>query len=233
MGLEDVGPFEPAKAVLGLPHNGKGALVSMPVAALADEVSRPTPAPGGGSIAALAGALAASLGAMVGNLTQARKGMEDVHEEMEQVARGCQSLKDELLAAVDADTEAFNDVLAAMRLPKGSEEESRSRAAAIQQGYKQATMVPLRTAELCLEAMRQCALAADKGLPASVTDAGVGALLGRAAVLGALDNVRINLPSIDDAAWVAERKTTLAAMAEEADALEARVRTRVEAALAG
>jgi glutamate formiminotransferase/formiminotetrahydrofolate cyclodeaminase len=228
MGLRDVAAFEPEKAVLGLPSTD-GTLASMKLNDFADEVSRPSPAPGGGSIAALAGSLAASLGAMVANLTFAKKGMEGCREEMEQLAMSCQEVKDDLMRAVDADTEAFNDVLVAMRMPKATPEERAARDTAIQDGYKHATDVPYRTAELTLAAMRLCRVAAEKGNPASVTDAGVGALMGRAGVLGAVYNVQINLGAITDAAWVTQRRAGLDALREEAETLERETREIVEA----
>ncbi len=231
MGLRDVGAFEAAKAVLGLPRVD-GALANMSVSDLADEVSRPTPAPGGGSIAALAGALAASLGAMVANLTFSKKGFEDEREELETMAMRCQELKHDLLLAIDADTDAFNAVIAAMRLPRGSAAEAAERAAAIEAGYKRATRVPYETAVACLESMRLCRAVAERGNPASVTDAGVGVLMGRAGVLGAIDNVRINLSSITDQAWVADQRGKLDELASEADRLEAETRAVVERTIA-
>ena len=202
----------------------------MKVHELADEVSRPSVAPGGGSIAALAGSLGASLGSMVANLTHAKKGMEEHREVMEKLALECQELKDDLMRAVDEDTAAFNDVIAASRLPKGTAAEKAAREAAIQAGYQHATEVPLLTANLCLATMRACKTAAELGNPASVTDAGVGALMARAGVIGAIDNVRINFPSITDENWVAERREQLAALRRECDEQEAEVRRIVERA---
>ncbi len=228
MGLRDVGEFEPEKAVLGLPTTD-GPLVTMKLNDFADEVSRSTPAPGGGSVAALAGALGASLGSMVANLSHAKKGLEEHRDEMERTAMTLQGVKDDLLRAVDADTDAFNDVLVGMRMPHATPEESAARDAAIQAGYKKATSVPLRTAELCLDALRCCRRMTEIGMPASVTDAGVGALMARSAVLGAVYNVRINLGSITDAAWVKEVEGQLNALVDEAEALEAETREQVEA----
>jgi glutamate formiminotransferase/formiminotetrahydrofolate cyclodeaminase len=228
MGLRDVGEFEASKAVLGMPST-EGELTCLPIHEFADEVSRPSPAPGGGSIAALAGSLAASLGSMVANLTHAKRGFEEQRAEMEQVAMNCQALKDDLLRAVDADTAAFNDVLTAMRLPKGTAEERTARLEAIQDGYKLATSVPLQTARLCLETLRLCRQAVESCLPASITDAGVGALMARAGLLGAVYNVRINLPSITDEAWVSEQRSTLDDLVREGELLEQQTRERVEA----
>jgi len=227
MGLRDVSDFEAEKAVLGMPSTD-GVLASMKVDDLVDEVSRATPAPGGGSVSALAGSLAAALASMVANLGFAKKGLEEVREPLEQVAIESQGLKDDLLRAVDADTEAFNSVLVAMRMSRATAEERAARDGAIQEGYKQATSVPFRTAERSLAALRLCKVAAEKGNPASVTDAGVGALLARAAVLGAIDNVRINLGEITDAGWVEAQRSELAVMSKEADELERDVRALVD-----
>jgi glutamate formiminotransferase/formiminotetrahydrofolate cyclodeaminase len=229
MGLRDVAEFEPGKSVLGLPTTD-GTLASMKLNEFADEVSRASPAPGGGSIAALAGSLSASLAAMVANLTFGKKSMADRREEMEQLAMSCQAVKDDLLRAVDEDTEAFTEVLVAMRLPKGTPEERAARDQAIQAGTKHATDVPYRTAELSLAAMRLCRAAAEKGLPASVSDAGVGALMARAGVLGAIYNVQINLGSITDAEWVAKRRAGLTELRAECETLERETREIVEAA---
>ena len=236
MGLRDVGPFEIEKRVLGLPAAAAAPRDSAPLAALgvmafADEVSRPSPAPGGGSVSALAGALGAALAGMVANLTHGKPGFEERRAELEQIAQRGQELKDALVAAVDEDTQAFNAVIAAMRLPKDSDEQKAARAAAIQDGYRRATEVPLRTAELCVAALALCRQVAERGNPASISDAGVGALMARAGALGAIDNVAINLPSITDAAWVAERRGRLADLRQRADDLEQGTRVLVDRAL--
>jgi glutamate formiminotransferase/formiminotetrahydrofolate cyclodeaminase len=230
MGLADVAPFDAKKSVLGLPTTD-GPLVSLTVNGLADEVSRPSPAPGGGSLAALAGSLGAALAAMVANLTFSKKGMESQQESMEALAMEAQGVKDELLRAVDADTEAFGCVLDAMRLPKDTAEQKSARAAAIQDGYKQATDVPYQSALACLAALHLCKTAAEEGMPASVTDAGVGAMLARSGVIGAVLNVKINLTSITDEAWVADRRGQLDVLVSEARALEESVLGVVEGRL--
>ena len=229
MGLRDVAAFEADKSILGLPRRD-GPLANMRCTDLADEVSRPTPAPGGGSIAALAGSHGASLASMVGNLTFYKKSLADRRDTMEAMACRAQTLKDDLLRAVDADTDAFNDVITAGRLPKGTAEERALRDAAIQEGYKIATQVPLRTAELCLDTLDLCKTAAELGLPASVTDAGVGALMARSGCIGALYNVLINLGSITDSAWVEETKAKVATMRADCVAKEAEILEIVEAA---
>jgi len=238
MGLRDVGPFDIDQRVLGLPAGARraaaaGALASRSLMDFADEVSRPSPAPGGGSVSALAGALGAGLAGMVANLTHGKPGFEERRGELEQVAQRAQELKDTLVAAVDEDSQAFQAVIAAMRLPKDTPERQAGRAAAIQDGYRRATDVPLRTAELCVAALELCRQVAERGNPASISDAGVGALMARAGALGAIDNVAINLPSITDAAWVADRRGQLAALRARADAIEQQTRGLVERALGG
>jgi len=230
MGLADVAPFVAKERVLGLPSTD-GTLASMPANALADEVSRASPAPGGGSLAALAGSLGAALASMVANLTYTKKGLEHRKADMERLAMEAQGLKDELLRAVDADTDAFGQVLAAMRLPKDTDEQKAARLGAIQAGYKHATDVPFASAQACLAALRLCRTAAEQGMPASITDAAVGAMLARSGVLGAVLNVRINFASIDDADWVAERRSQLDALVSEAHELEAATLRVVESAL--
>jgi len=232
LGLRELSDFDPGKRVLGIPEI-EGPLARQPIREFADEVSRATPAPGGGSVSALAGSLAAALAAMVGNLTHTKPSRHEDHDELERIAMEAQRVKDDLLRAIDEDTEAFNGVLAAMRLPKATEEERRERDVAIEKGYQGATRVPLRTAELCLEAMRLCRSAARLGLEASVTDAAVGGLLGRAGIHGALLNVRINLGSIRDAAFLEEMRSKLSSLAEEADRIEDDLRRFVDERLDG
>jgi glutamate formiminotransferase/formiminotetrahydrofolate cyclodeaminase len=241
MGLRDVGPFEIDTRVLGLPAVARASAATAALAGLAglslsrfaDEVSRPSPAPGGGSAAALAGALGAALAGMVANLTHGKSGFEERRGELEQVAQRAQELKDRLVAAVDEDTQAFNAVIAALRMPKDTDEQQAARAAAIQEGYKVATDVPLQTAQSCVAALVLCRQVAERGNPASISDAGVGALLARAGALGAIDNVAINLPSITDAAWVAQRRGQLEALRQQAEAIEQETRALVDRALGG
>ncbi|MEE9391971.1 MAG: glutamate formimidoyltransferase [Planctomycetota bacterium] len=226
LGLREVGEFDLEKSVLGVPKLD-GELISMSVREIADEVSRPSPAPGGGSIAALAGALGAALAGMVGNLSFQKKGLEDFRPEMEDVAIAAQQLKEQLLGLVDEDTAAFNSVLTAMRMSKDSKAEKAARLGAIEMGYKHATSVPHRTAELCLEAMRICKAVAANGLKASITDAAVGALMARAGVHGAVMNVEINLGEIKDQAWIDNMRSQLGNLGSEADRLESETRDLV------
>ena len=202
MGLGDVAPFEIEKKVLGLPTYDPKALVSMQVHAFTDEVSRDTPAPGGGSIAALAGSLGAALASMVANLAQ---GGLDAEKDAKLIvlAEKAQLLKDRLMMAVDADTNAFNAFMDARRLPDATPEQKAARQAAMQAGLKVAVDVPLMTAQVSFEALELASEAARLGKVASITDAAVGAQMAYAGVRGGVWNVVINLKDIADAAYVA------------------------------
>ncbi len=219
MGLESVGPFDPAKKIVEYAGRAARPLVSMKVDAFVDEVASESPAPGGGSVAALAGAMGAALAAMVANLTVGKKGYEAVFGSMSELAVKGQAVKDALVRAVDEDTAAFNDLMEAMKLPKASEQQKAARDEAIQEGYKKAALVPLETARTCIEAIALCKAAAAAGNANSASDAGVGALMARSGAEGAALNVLINLGSITDAAFVAELKAKAEAMAEEAKVL--------------
>ncbi|MFQ5584281.1 MAG: glutamate formimidoyltransferase, partial [Calditrichia bacterium] len=208
MGLNDVTHFDPQENILGLPQTDPNALVSMKTYELVDEVSRDTPAPGGGSIAALAGALGAALSSMVSNLTIGKKGYEAFEEELLSLASQAQEIKDKLIKAVDEDTNAFNAYMEARRLPQNSEEEKKQREQAIQEGLKQAVRVPLNTAKLSYEALQISSRVVEIGNVNSVTDAGVGAQIAFTGVVGGIFNVLINLPPIKDKGFVNEMKST-------------------------
>ena len=208
LGLAQLSPFEPDKRIIEYAVRMPGPLVSLTVERFVDEVSGSSPAPGGGSVAALAGSLGAALAAMVANLTTGKAGYESAWASSSTLAERAQALKAKLLAAVDDDTRAFDEVLAAMRLPKATDAEKKSRADAIASAYEKATAVPLATARMCLEAIELAAEAAAIGNRNAASDAGVGALLARAGTEAAVLNVRINLPSVREgvfkAACVAE-----------------------------
>jgi glutamate formiminotransferase/formiminotetrahydrofolate cyclodeaminase len=217
MGLADVAPFDLEQKLLGLPVLREKALVAMTCAALADEVSRDTPAPGGGSIAALAGALGAGLAAMVANLAQGGPRQEEAA--LLAVAEQGQRLKDQLILAVDDDTDAFNGYLEARRLPQGTAGEKATRTAAMQQGLKLAVAVPWSTAQACFEVMRAAEGAMASGKPASITDALVGLQMGFAGLRGGLWNVLINLKDITDPAFTADLEARCARLLAEARTL--------------
>jgi glutamate formiminotransferase/formiminotetrahydrofolate cyclodeaminase len=232
MGLRDVATFDIDEKVLGLPTID-GPLVKRSTFDFVDEVSRDTPAPGGGSVAALAGALGGALASMVANLSVGLGAKDDVYEELCAIAERAQAVKDALVRAVDEDTQAFDSVLTAMRMPKDTEEELAVRAVAMEEGYKTATLVPLSTAERCLEAMALCQEMASLAPAAMISDVGSGSLMAHAGLKAAIYNVRINLPSISDESFheeVQERLDTLLGDAAEA---AAQVDASVEASLEG
>src|SRR6202011_5154107 len=163
-----------------------------------NETLSDSPAPGGGSVAALMGALGGSLGGMVANLSAGKRGWDDKLEYFSKWAVKAQQLKDELLALVDEDTAAFNKVMDAFALPKQSAEEKAARAGAIESATKYAAEIPLKVMETAAKSYELLAEMAEKGNPAAVSDVGVGALATRACVDGAALNVRINLGQLKD-----------------------------------
>ncbi len=223
MGLADVSPFDIEKKVLGLPKRFEKGLMALSAAAFTEEVSRDTPAPGGGSIAAFAGSLGAALASMVANLTQSKASHEGAERELLAIAEASQKVKDALVLAVDEDTNAFNGYMEALRLPKGTPEEKAVRSAAMQAGLKEAVAVPLQTAAWSLEAMKLADRVAKVGNPNSLTDALVGCAAAFAGVRGGLWNVMINLKDIKDVAYVDEMRARCAATLVEAKALMAKV----------
>ena len=198
LGLKDVADFVIEDRVLGLPTNIDSALVEMKLTDFVDEVSRESPAPGGGSIAALSGALGASLSSMVSNLTANRRGSEEVDEILNKAADKCQNLKYNLVKAIDSDTDAFNEYMDARRLPQKSDEEKEVRNSAMLQGLKNAVKVPLQTAIDSSKVIEIADIVAKHGNPNSITDVGVGAQMAYSGVLGGIYNVLINLKDIDD-----------------------------------
>ncbi|MCI6702640.1 MAG: glutamate formimidoyltransferase [Prevotellaceae bacterium] len=208
MGLDDLKPFDPQEKVIeylleAQTKNDK-QLVDLTVKGFAEETSRESPAPGGGTIAAYMGALGAALGTMVANLSSHKPGWDERWDEFGKWAEKGQSLMTELLHLVDEDTQAFNRIMEAFGMPKKTEEEKAERTKAIQAATLYATEVPLHTMKASFEAFGICRAMAEIGNPNSVSDAGVGALAVRAAVLGAGMNVKINASSLADRE-VAER----------------------------
>ena len=201
LGLDQLSEFDPAKKIVEYNFIQPAPLMSLTTRDFVDEVSSESPAPGGGSVAALAGSLCAALSAMVANLTVGKPGYEKVWPEMSDLAEKGQDIKDKLAKAVDEDTNVFNHLMEAMRLPKSTPEQKAVREKAMEEGYKKAAAVPLQTAKTCLEAMRISLTAAQKGNANSASDAGVAALMARAGVEGAVLNVLINLGSIKDQAF--------------------------------
>jgi len=201
MGLSELKPFDPKEKVIEFKIEAaaaKRSLVKMNVREFCNETLSDSPAPGGGSVSALMGALGASLGGMVANLSAGKRGWDDKLEYFSDWAVKAQQLKDELLVLVDEDTAAFSKVMDAFALPKGSAEEKTARSAAVEAATKYAAEVPLKVMETASKSYELLSAMVEKGNPASVSDVGVGALATRACVEGAALNVRINLASLKD-----------------------------------
>ena len=168
----------------------------------ANETASESPAPGGGSVSAYIGALGVSLATMVANLSSHKAGWDERWEEFSIWAEKGQAIKDELLFLVDEDTVSFNKIMDAFGLPKGNETETAARTKAIQEATKYATEVPFRTMQKAFESMEIIKAMVEVGNPNSVTDAGVGALCARTAVMGAFLNVKINAAGLEDKKFV-------------------------------
>jgi formiminotetrahydrofolate cyclodeaminase len=197
MGLRDLSKFVLDEKIVEYVLKDKTRLVDMTVAGFTDEVQTDSVAPGGGSVAALGGALGGGLVAMVTNLTTGKEYLK-VYEDICRSGLEGEALKSALMFNVDADTQAFNCVIAANRLPKETKEEQAARDRAIQEAYKEAINTPLDSAKKCLEVLKLARETADKGMKSSMSDVGVGALMAHAGMHGAILNVKINLPNITD-----------------------------------
>ncbi|MBD5232742.1 MAG: glutamate formimidoyltransferase [Bacteroidales bacterium] len=204
MGLDELKPFDPAEKVieymLEAGEEKSKRLVDLTCRGFAEETASESPAPGGGSISAYMGALAAALGTMVANLSAHKAGWDDRWEEFSDIAEQGQQLMEQLLHLVDEDTEAFNRIMAVFGMPKGNDAEKAARAEAMEAATLYACQVPLRTMATAYETFAVLKEVAEKGNPASASDAGVGALAARAAVRGAGLNVRINAAGLTDRA---------------------------------
>ena len=201
MGLDDLKEFNPREKVIEYlleDENKTAKLIDLTVKGFADETSRESPAPGGGTISAYMGALGAALGTMVANLSSHKAGWDDRWEEFSNWADKGQKIQAELMVLVDEDTEAFNRIMEAFGLPKKTDEEKEARSAAIQAATLFATQVPLHTMQASFKVFELCKAMAEEGNPNSVSDAGVGVLAARAAVLGAGLNVKINASGLKD-----------------------------------
>jgi len=232
LGLNDKSPFDPNRKIIENQFKETGRMLAgLDLRAFADEVSMDSPTPGGGSVAALCGALSAALSAMVANLTYGKKGYERAKPEMERVAVRAQALKEDLMKAVDLDTRAFNRVMESFRLPKGTEEQAREKERTVEESSKEATLVPLGVLEASAELIGLAEVVAREGNRNSVSDAGVAGLTALAAGQGAFYNVRINLLNIKDEVFktrVGEKAEALRAALERSSAA---VEALMEAAL--
>lgn len=221
LGLSDVSPFDPKKKIIEERFRTPAPLASMSVAAFADELASSSPAPGGGSVAALSGALSGALSSMVAALTFEKKGFEALRPEMEAAGVAAQGILRAQVRAIDDDTFAFNRVMDAFGLPKDTDEQKAARTKAIEEANKGATTEPMGTLERMPAALDAALIAAERGNPNSLSDAGVAGLMARAAALGAYYNVLINMGGIADKAWAG-------AMRQKADTLLARVEDKAK-----
>ncbi|MGL4596697.1 MAG: glutamate formimidoyltransferase [Bacteroidia bacterium] len=227
LGLDELGPFKPEERIIEylLRDASVSRLVSMSLTHFANETASESPAPGGGSISAYMGALGAALATMVANLSSHKRGWDARWEEFSDWAEKGEHLKNNLLALVDEDTHSFNRIMDAFALAKATDEEKAIRTQAIQDATKYATEVPLRVMEAAMASFEVIRAMAEQGNPNSVSDAGVGALAARSAVMGAFLNVKINASGLNDKAIAADfvargSKIQALAQAEEAAILE-------------
>jgi len=229
LGLNDVTPFIPEKKIIEYQFQGtKKSLLNMTVRQFANELSMDSPTPGGGSAAALCGALSASLSSMVANLTVGKKGYESAFDGMKAAALAGQALKEEFLNAVDLDTEAFNKVMEAIKLPKSTEEKKREKELALESATKEATLVPLGVLHKCSDLLKLARNVAREGNRNSLSDAGVAGLTAWAAAEGAYYNVMINLPGIQDREFKTRIREESSTLRDEVMALAEELRKRLE-----
>ncbi len=234
MGLSELKPFVAAEKIIELKiaaQSKQKSLVALNLRQFCNETLSDSPAPGGGSVAALMGALAVSLGGMVANLSAGKRGWEEQLRCFSDRAVQAQQLKDELLRLVDEDTAAFNQVMAAFGLAKQSAEEKAARSAAIESANKYAAEVPLHVIETASQGYDLLHEMAEKGNPASISDVGVGLLAVRACIEGAAMNVRINLGSLKDAGFKSRLLEKLSALVTASESRFEAARNLVEAKL--
>lgn len=225
MGLDDLKPFVPEEKIIEymIEDKNKKRLIDLTCKGFAEETASESPAPGGGSISAYMGSLAAALGTMVANLSSHKAGWDARWEFFSEWAEKGQDMMRHLLWLVDEDTEAFNKIMAVFAMPKGTDEEKAARAKAMQEATLYATQVPLETMKASVATFPLIKAMAEEGNPNSVSDAGVGALAARAAVLGAHLNVKINAAGLKDRAVADKLIAEADAIAAEACKLEAEI----------
>ncbi|MBR6918808.1 MAG: glutamate formimidoyltransferase [Bacteroidales bacterium] len=236
MGLDDLKPFNPQEKVIEYlieADNKEEKLVDMTCTAFADETASESPAPGGGSISAYMGALGAALGTMVANLSSHKPGWDERWEEFSVWAEKGEALKNELLHLVDEDTRSFNRIMDAFGMPKKNDEEKALRSQAIQAATKYAIEVPFRTMQKSFEVFEICEAMVDTGNPNSVSDAGVGALCARTAVMGAFLNVKINASSLKDKEFVEQIMAQASKLEQDAREKEAEILDKVHRIIEG
>jgi len=231
LGLAEVAEFNPEHKIIEYRLRKKGRLASMNIYEFADELASDSPAPGGGSVAALNGTMSAGLSAMVGNLSFSKKQYESVKDQMMDVSDKGQRLKDFFTESIDKDTDAFNKIMNAFSLPKGTDEEKAIRNAAVQDATKEATLVPFSVLERTKEAAELALVVAEKGNKNSLSDSGVAGLTAAAAAEGALYNVMINLQGIEDEAFKAEVTQKAIAIYKETIAITEKIKVLMHSEL--
>jgi len=232
LGLNDLTPFETNKKIIEYQFKDiDNSLLDLNLRGFANELSMDSPAPGGGSIAALCGAMSASLSCMVSNLTVGKKGYEDVQEKVKDLAVKSQALKDEFLLDIDLDTLAFNKVMDTFKMKKKTTEQKEARALAILNATKEATLVPYHVLENCISALELSKEVATHGNKNSLSDAGVAALTAEAGAYGAYYNVKINLPDIEDKKFNTDIEKKASDLLKKAQQLGAEIKDQVLSAL--
>jgi len=204
LGLSDLYPFKPEEKIIEYQIRREESLNNMTVSGFVDELSTDSPAPGGGSVAALCGAISGALSSMVAALTHGKRKYRDVFDEMEEIGVEAQKLKKDFMDAVDRDTDAFNLLMDAFRMPKKKKEDKEKRNSAIQEATREATLVPMSVLKNTMKAAELARRAFEKGNKNSASDAGVAALNARAAAEGAYFNIKINLAGIEDREFISE-----------------------------
>ena len=227
LGLSDVTNFNPSEKILGMPKNN-GELANRITFDLIDEVSRDSPAPGGGSVAAMSGSLGEAIGVMVANLCVSKAGFEEHSEELGKIAEDGQEIKEFLVNAIDEDTNAFDKVIKAMRMPNDSDSEKKIRAEKMQEGYKSAAEVPLEVVEYCFRALNTCDRISKIMDDSMASDVGSGAQMSIAGARAAAYNVKINLKTITDNEYTSKTNKKLEKLLSECEKVLQIVIKRVE-----
>ncbi len=232
LGLNDVSAFDPQKKIIEYQFKEfENSLIELNLREFANELSSDSPAPGGGSTAALCGSLSASLSAMVSNLTVGKKGYEEVQDKVKSLAESAQTIKDDLLRAIDQDTQAFNQVMAAFGLNRKTKEQKIKRIAAIEDATKEASLIPFEVMEKCVDALKLAKEVALAGNKNSISDAGVAGLTAQAGAEGAYYNVMINLLDINDKKFKSDFSTKAIDLKKDAVKLGNEIREIIEKAL--
>ncbi len=232
LGLNDVSKFDPQKKIIEYQFQEvKDSLLKLNLREFANELSMDSPAPGGGSTAALCGALSSSLSSMVSNLTVGKKGYESVQTEMNKLSITAQALKDDLLKAIDQDTLAFNKVMSVFKLPKKTDKQKIKKSAAIEEALKEATLIPFQVLKNCVNALELAKNVALNGNKNSISDAGVAGLTAQAGAEGAYYNIVINLPEIQDIEFKSKIKKQASSLNKKTGKLSNEIKEIVEKGL--